>query len=256
MADQAGARLLRLLRVPPEPAPPPGDPSQLRVFRAAHAYFGYSVATWVLKQVSAATALLTSYVFFRYVVRQGNAWMGFANVVEQLAIAAFILQLPFSFALLRLDFQMRWYILSDRSLRIRSGILKVREQTMTFANVQNISLRQNPLQRLFGICTVAVQAAGGGAAAKNRSEGQTADSHEARFEGVADGHAIRAAIRDRVRLHRDAGLGDPDDDGPEPAQPPAPLAGAADVDRLLQSARRLQAEATALRGSLAPQRAH
>lgn len=265
MADHAGERLLRLLRVPPEPAPPPGDPTQLRVFRAADAYFGYSVAVWVLKQISAATALLFSYLFFRLFVQQGNSWMGYAGIFEQIAIAAFVLQLPFSFALLRLDFQMRWYILSDRSLRIRSGILKVREQTMTFANVQNISLRQNPLQRLFGICTVAVQAAGGGASAKNSSgTSQGTDSHEARFEGVADGHAIRAAIRDRVRMHRDAGLGDPDDhtatdsaaDHSTRQPSPATLGGPADMDQLLQSARRLRDEAAALRGSLLPKQAH
>lgn len=38
--------------------------------------------------------------------------------------------------------------------------------------------------------------------------------HEAYFHGVDNAEEIRAAIRDRVKLHRDAGLGDPDE--PEP----------------------------------------
>jgi membrane protein YdbS with pleckstrin-like domain len=254
MAEAVNQWLLRVLRVPAEPAPPPGDPASLRVFRAAPSYFRYSVVTWVLKQISAASALAFSYFFYRnFVLPRGV--VGHMLLLEQLAIAGFLLQLPFTFALLRLDFRMRWYMLSDRALRIRSGILRVREQTMTFANVQNISVLQNPLQRLFGIHTVAVRAAGGGGA---KPSGEGGESHEARFEGVADGAEIRNAIRHRVRQFRDAGLGDPDDaaspaGGPAAGPPavagrgaPPALPGAA-MAPMLQAARRLQQEAVLLR---------
>lgn len=206
--------LLRMLRVPAEPAPPPGNPALVRTFRASPHYFRYKVAVWALKQLSALVGVLASYYFFRnffhFFTAFGGGWIG---VVELIAVVGFVAQLPLSFALLRLDFEMRWYILSDRSLRIREGTLSVNEQTMAFANIQNLSIRQNPLQRLFGISTVVVRAAGGGSGtgqngAKNAGSN---GSHEATFEGVDNAEQIRTAIRDRIRLERGAGLGDPDD---------------------------------------------
>ena len=44
----------RLLRIPHEPAPPPGDESSARVFRAAPAFFKYQVVLWCI----AMTAML------------------------------------------------------------------------------------------------------------------------------------------------------------------------------------------------------
>jgi membrane protein YdbS with pleckstrin-like domain len=208
MGERLRSLLLRWLRVPAEPAPPPGDPGTVLTFRAARNYFRYIVVTWALKQLSAGAGLVFSYLFFRQFVP--DAFSGAFTVLEQLAIAGFVLQLPFSYALLRLNFEMRWYILSDRSLRIRSGIVSVREQTMTFANVQNISIHQNPLQRIFGIATVAVRAAGGGATGGGGAR-EGGSAHEATFEGVDNAPQIRTAIRERIRRHRDAGLGDPDE---------------------------------------------
>lgn len=271
MTERLRSWLLRFLRVPAQPSPPPGDPRLIRTFRAAPNYFRYKIIVWALTQVSAAAGLVLSYFFFRnFIVRFPFAYFG---IIEQLAIAGFIAQLPFSFALLRLDFEMRWYILSDRSLRIRAGILSVREQTMTFANVQNISIRQNPLQRLFGISTIAVRAAGGGGGSSTQhgSRGGRSASHEATFAGVADADRIRAAIRERVRLHRDAGLGDPDEDAPavapgyvaaatapdeasgDPhhASPASDDAAASPLRPAVEAAHRVLAEAGGLRAALA-----
>jgi membrane protein YdbS with pleckstrin-like domain len=251
------ARLLRLLKVPARPAPPPGDPRLLKTFRAAPSYFQYSVAAWVLKQLSAALGLLFSYLFLQSAMR--GVPFGYFGLIERFFILLYVLQLPFSFALLRLDFEMRWYMLSDRSLRIRHGILTVREQTMTFANIQNISIRQNPLQRLFGISTVAVRAAGGGGSQSGKGGKQGGDSHEATFEGVDEPEAIRTLIRERIRRHRDAGLGDPDEAAEDAAALPAGAAAralpagstAVSVAPATASARRLLDEVRALRGALA-----
>jgi membrane protein YdbS with pleckstrin-like domain len=236
--------LLDVFRVPAEPAPPPGDAAAIQTFRAAPNYFRYSVVAWLFKQVSALTGLVLSYLFFRQFVPQ--AFSGAVTVFEQIAIVFFLLQLPFSYAVLRLDFEMRWYILSDRSLRTRSGILSVREQTMTFANVQNISIRQNPLQRLFGISTVAVRAAGGGSGGSDKGR-ENGSAREATFEGVNNADQIRAAIRERIRWHRDAGLGDPDETIHE-----AHVQGGAGpaVQHAALAAARLHAEAAQLRAAL------
>src|SRR5690606_2799937 len=98
------------------------------------------------------------------------------RIGEAVAWVAFVGQAIFSLAVLRFDFDMRWYILSDRGLRIREGILTVREKTMTFANIQNIAIRQNPIQRLFGIYDVEVRSAGGGAGDAHGAARSSADS--------------------------------------------------------------------------------
>lgn len=239
-ADTLRERLLRLLRVPPQPAPPPGDPLLLRTFRAAPNFFRYKVAAWVLKQLGAAAGLLFSYLFLQSFAR--SVPFGYFGLVEQVFLLLFVAQLPFSFMLLRLDFEMRWYMLTDRSLRIRHGVVRVSEQTMTFANVQNITVRQNPLQRLFGVYTLAVRAAGGGGGQSDAGAGS--DTREAQFEGIADAEEIRDLIRERIRSYRDAGLGDPDE--PPPLQPARLPAGdgqgtaEAAADRLLVEMRALR----------------
>jgi membrane protein YdbS with pleckstrin-like domain len=251
MPDGLRGWLLRLLRVPAEPAPPPGDPRVVRTFRASTGYFRYRVAAWLLKQLSALAGLILGYLFFRGIV--GALPFPYIRLIEQLAIAGFIAQLPLSFALLRLDFELRWYIISDRSLRIRDGILSVREQTMAFANIQNITIRQNPLQRLFGIATVVVQAAGGGGATSSQqgAGGGGRNSHEATFEGVDNAEQIRAAIRERIRMHRDAGLGDPDDRAvPATAPEPGRARDTSSLRPAVAAAWRVRAEAAALRAAL------
>jgi membrane protein YdbS with pleckstrin-like domain len=246
MADGMRAHLLRWLKVPADPAPPPGG--GVRTFRASRNYYRYTIALWLLKQASALFGLYISYQFLRGFV--GFQWLVY---LELLAIIGFVAQLPFSFALLKLNFEMRWYMLSDRSLRIREGILSVHEQTMAFANIQNISIRQNPLQRLCGISTVVVRAAGGGSGATSSpygGEGGKSGTHEATFEGVDNAEEIRSVIRERIRLHRDAGLGDPDDPAPRheaPARRTAALSAGPDLSGAIAAAERVLAEARALR---------
>src|SRR5690606_27807041 len=134
---------------------------------------------------------------------------------------------------LRLDFELRWYIVTDRSLRIREGLTTIREQTMTFANIQNISVRQGPLQLLLGIAGVEVRSAGGGGGRKTSGSGEhKRDMHVGLFRGVDNAQALRAAVLDRIRRHRDAGLGDPDDETPRAHEPLAAPAAASPRDAL------------------------
>jgi uncharacterized membrane protein YdbT with pleckstrin-like domain len=237
--------LLRLLRVPAEPRTPEGG-RIVRVFRAAPAYFRYRLALWAFKQLSALLGLLGSLVFVTYVSGEiGPPVVAFLlHAAEVIAWVTFLAQLPFSLAVLRLDYEMRWYILSDRSLRIREGVMSVREKTVTFANIQNISIRQNPLQRLLRLADVRVATAGGGSSGGAHGQGGVVESmHEAFFRGVANAEEIRTVIAERVRLHRDAGLGDPDE--------PPPLADAPDAG-VLVAALELRDEVRGLRRVLVP----
>jgi uncharacterized membrane protein YdbT with pleckstrin-like domain len=242
MFDLLKRVVLRVLRVPAEPRVPEGG-RLIRVFRAAPSYFRMKLILWGLRQLAALAGLVGSLFFIRELLsRIENPWARLAlTAAEAVAWAGFVAQLPFSLAVLRLDFEMRWYILSDRSLRIREGIVSVREKTLTFANIQQISIRQNPLQRLLGISDVQVSTAGGGAGTKHEGVGES--MHEAYFRGVDNAEEIRGAIKERVRLHRDSGLGNPD----EPAAPPALPASAASA-----AAIELREEIRALRRALAP----
>jgi uncharacterized membrane protein YdbT with pleckstrin-like domain len=250
--------LLPVLRVSPEPSPPAGDRA-LRTFRAAPNFFRYRLAFWGLGQLGAVAGLVFGLILIQQVQRATGSPLviTLTTVVEILAWLAFLVQLPFSLAALRLDFDLRWYLLSERALRVREGIFTVREKTMTYANIQQITIEQNPLQRLLGISDVQVRSAGGGAVAKSASHPQVGEGmHEAYFRGVADAEGIREEIRERVRRFRDAGLGDPDDASAMPAEPAREDAsregaGTGDDDSALGAARVLHEELRDLRRQLA-----
>ena len=245
MFDGFRRTLLRLLKVPPEPALPAGR--SVRVFRAAPEYFRYHLALWAFGQLGAIGGLVAGLFGISYALSYvENSLVRFIlHATEAFAWVSFLILLPSTLAIVRLDFELRWYILSDRSLRIREGILTVKEKTMTFANIQQISIHQNPIQRLLGIADVHVRTAGGGGGGESGQMGESA--HEAYVRGVRNAEEIRTAIQERVRLHRDGGLGDPDD--PEPL--PLPAAPSAPVDApALAAARNVLREARELRIAL------
>ena len=72
--------------------------------------------------------------------------------IAELAVVGFlILAPPFSYMLQRLNYELRWYIMTDRSLRIRSGIWSVEEIAMTFANIQDLQITAGPVQGWLGL---------------------------------------------------------------------------------------------------------
>jgi membrane protein YdbS with pleckstrin-like domain len=245
MSERFRAWLLGFLRVPPEPTVPAGA-STIRIFRAAPGYFRYRLFLWALAQVGVLLGLVVGLFFLfsaQRAITQPTA-LFMMRAAEVMAWVTFLVQIPFSLAALKLDFDMRWYILADRSLRIREGILSLHEKTMTFANIQQITIRQNPLQRLLGIADVQVRSAGGGGAGssggKNPHVGE--GMHEAFFRGVDNADEIREAVRARVRSYRDTGLGE----GGASDDAPSPTATTTSAPTL-RAARELHAEMLALR---------
>lgn len=183
----------------------------------------------------------------RRVLQRLNPWMIPAfRLFEYAAIALFILQIPVTLAATRLEFEQHWYIVTDRSLRIRTGIYQLTESTMSFANLQQVEVKQDPLQRLLGLADVRVQSAGGGGA---MDAGAKHDSlHTGIFHSVDNATEIRDLILERLRAFRAAGLGDPDDHQ-HPAAPPVVPAPAGDA---LAAAQELLAETKALRSVVTP----
>ena len=206
--------VLNIMRVPPTPAPPPGSPP--RVFRAAPNFFKLRVLRFALAQLAAVAGILWAIRFFSWVdaaTRAPDFVIRLLNLGEILGIAAFALELIFGWMVVSLDFELRWYKLSDRAIRIREGITTVREKTIALANIQNIAIRQGPLQRLLGIADVEVKTAGGGGGSSEHQKKSAGAEpmHVAYFRGVANAEEIRDLLREGVRRQKDAGLGDPDE---------------------------------------------
>ena len=209
-------RLLRFLRVPPQPTLPSSGDEPVRVFRAAPSWLSYKRVGWAVKQGGALIGLLFGLYWLRMMpdlmppdlsiglgpVRLGPALIhGIALLLEASAWAGFIVQAAGSLLLLRLDWDQRWYLVSDRSLRVREGLIRLHEKTTTFENIQNVTIRQGPLQRVFGIADVEVRSAGGGGS-KDDETSLREDLHTVWFRGVADAPGIRDTILRRVQRAR------------------------------------------------------
>ncbi len=258
MVDRLKEFVLRMMKVPPEPQPPAGSQGSVTIFRASKRFFQLNLIRWAFAQISTLIGIIVALTFLRVGafgleavlarIPYEDLTMTLITVAEVFGIALFIVQLPISFFLVVLDWEMRWYIVTDRSLRIREGVVWVKEMTMTFANVQEVSIQQGPLQRLLGISDLRVRTAGGGAtsgppAKRRQQEGHSL--HIGYFHGVDNAGEIRDLILERLKQLRDAGLGDPDQAHVESAEgaPETVATG------LLDAARGLLAETRALRQS-------
>jgi membrane protein YdbS with pleckstrin-like domain len=166
---------------------------------------------------------------------------------EIAGLILYVIQLPLTFLIARLDYEMRWYMVTDRSLRIRHGVWKISESTMSFANIQQVEVSQGPLQRVLGLADVRVQSAGGGSGEHEHKHGAEEDMHQGLFHSVTNASEIRDLILERLRLFRESGLGDPEE---KQASATAALASGADGGDLLAAARELATEARALRSAL------
>jgi uncharacterized membrane protein YdbT with pleckstrin-like domain len=230
--------VLDLMHVPPKPEPPPGSPP--RVFRAAPNFYRLRLLRWAMTRSAALIGLM---IGLWVVGRVGTPQVPLAvvwllRIGELLGWLAFLFEALLGLTIVRLDYELRWYMLSDRAIRIREGIITIREKTIALANVQNISIRQGPLQRFLGIADVEVKTAGGGGSSDQHKKSHAEPMHVAYFRGVDNAAQIRDLVREGVRLQRNAGLGDPDEhDHHEPHDTRAA------VEELLHEARALRAAA-------------
>jgi membrane protein YdbS with pleckstrin-like domain len=148
MLEPIQAVVLKLLKVPPEPAVPTGSPGSARTFRAALNYFKLKLVLWGFQQLVGLMGILAFLAAWHSASRgMPRDVVLTVDVLKFIGIITFLIQIPFTFALVRLDYELRWYIATDRSLRIRAGLWRVQEMTMTFANIQQITVHQGPLQR-------------------------------------------------------------------------------------------------------------
>jgi membrane protein YdbS with pleckstrin-like domain len=285
-------RLLRWLKVPPEPAPPAGAPGSLQVFRAGRNYMRLKLIAWFGAQLAAVWGILVSLYFIREVeyqmmldeqaaeqaaeqvegaeapptlveiepgvyVTEGKEqpagldaesvardlvggeerrrdlfhrllghfvpqgvyevakrtppkiffWI---KVAETIGIVVFVVQFFWSLFAVWLDYTQRWYMVTDRSLRLRWGVVKIHESTMSFANLQQVTVKQGPVQRLLKLADVEVQSAGGGSGSEMEQEKDS--MHRSTFHAVENASEIRDLILARLQRFRQSGLGEPDEE--------------------------------------------
>ncbi len=228
--------VLNLLAVPMAPELPEGSSDSIRVFRAGQNYYAWSVLVWATRAVLVFAGLAALSGVVSANVSSAPAWMRTTfKLLLGLGWIAFAVAAVVTFVARRLNYRLRWYIVTDRSLRIRSGVFSVNELTMTYGNIQEIRVTAGPLQHLLGLADVEVQAAGGGGGDKQRRRGS---GHTGRFEGLANANAIRDLLVERLRKYRDSGLG-------EAAHPPA-----ASEPSEIAAARAMLEEARALRAAI------
>ncbi len=236
----ATALVERALIIPPEPAKPAGSADSVKVFRAAPGFYRYRLIQWLGTQAVTGVGLSIGVIVAVNIPRFTGYFV--LEIIELFGLLSFLAQIPVTYLMVHLDYQLRWYIVTDRSLRIREGLVRTDEKTMSFANVQNVAIRQGPLQRFLEIADVEVRTAGGGGGAQagGKNAGHE-DMHLGYFRGVSNAEEIRDAILDRVRRLRDTGLGDPDaDHGRPPHGESAALVAAREV---LEAARALRSVA-------------
>lgn len=116
---------------------PPFERSQLR-----------SVSRWHIARGLVGHVLLPAVIF-----------LVAAMFLPIVALLVFALPAPFAVTLLRR--RCHRYTLAETSIQVTRGVLKRREWTVPYGNVQTVTVRRGPVQRLLGIATVRIDTAGG-----------------------------------------------------------------------------------------------
>lgn len=198
----------RLLRAPSDPPRVPAgayrtaeivraSPRYLR-YQLLGVYFGVCVELVVLA-IASVTALAA------------DKPLALLVIVPVALVIAFVLFLNW-FAV-RIEYALRHYVITDRSLRVREGAWTVTEMTLTYANVQNVRIEQGPIQRLFRISDLVVDTAGGGAV--THAHGRAGAGHRVTLAGLENAPAVRDRVLAYVKQYgRTSGLGDLDDEQP------------------------------------------
>jgi membrane protein YdbS with pleckstrin-like domain len=131
-------------------------------------------------------------------------WLGV--LVTPIALALIILPDIVAYIGIHLNYDTTWYVLSDRSMRLRRGVWNLHETTITFENIQNIHIEQGPLQRWFGFSNLVVQTAGGGGGGPQGVPGSM--MHLGVLIGLSNAQEIRERILARCGKQSGAGLGE------------------------------------------------
>jgi len=196
------AVLVRWFHMPEEPPSLPGGAHDAaRSFRPSEGFLRYMKFYFWFGLVAIDGLILVAWI----VAAVASPLAGTLLALPALALA--VLPDIVAYIAIHLRYDTTWYLVSNRSLRIRRGIWFLHETTITYENIQNIRVTQGPLERYFGIANVLVETAGGGAGSGAHGT-TTAPMHRGQIEGVDNAHEIRDLILAHLRKTRTTGLGD------------------------------------------------
>ena len=198
-------RLLPLIKAPMHPPDPPaGSRGSVQTFQADPNFLKLRLLVW---GGGFAMGMLVELLMIIFLPHDKGGWIWW------LLLALTITGAIGKYFLIRIDYDMRYYVVTDRSLRIREGALLIHESTYTFANIQNLSVTQGPLERYLGLANLIVESAGGGGPSGGDSHGKRpfGGGHQGNLRGIANAREVRDQILLLMRRYRDAGLGDPED---------------------------------------------
>ena len=207
----------RWLRVPREaPMLPVRAGDRMTSFRPAEGFLRYLLMWfWIV-------CLLIDFAFAAALIGIFAADWRIGLALTPIFLIVMVLPDIVAYIAVHFRYDTTWYVLTDRSLRIRRGIWVIQETTITFENIQNVKVSQGPVQRLYGISDIVVETAGaasgsGGGGGFGKRGGPMAVANQGIIEGVANAHEIRDLILAKMRQSRTTGLGDEDD--PRTAMP-------------------------------------
>ena len=213
------------------PATPPTLPTEAGetpdAFKPTRGHLRYMKLEYLISMTVVSVAIFIGWV----VLTIALWWVGLL-----LFIPAALLVVAFwvvGYIALHLKYDTTWYVMTDRSLRIRRGIWVIREMTFTFENVQNVKVRQGPLQRMFGVSDLLVETAGAGADPSNHGGPAL---NQGVVQGVADAWALRDRVLAKLKTSQTAGFGD-DLDAPIPPTSPTAAGWSAEHLAALRSIR-------------------
>jgi uncharacterized membrane protein YdbT with pleckstrin-like domain len=197
------ATIVSWFRVPADPPTLPATGEPVRSIRPAEGYLRYLKCLFWVALIPGDIVPIVGWV----AVSVAMPILG--PVLALPALALIVLPDVVAYVGIHLRYDTTWYVLTDRSLRIRRGILNIHETTISFENVQNVEVRQGPLQRYFGIADVLVTTAGGGVVSHGKgAQASSLGAHVGLLQGLDDADAVRNQILVSVERTRAAGLGD------------------------------------------------
>lgn len=203
------AALVHWFRVPGEPPTLPVRPGEsITSFRPSQGFLRYLKFIFWLVLGLTDVAFAVIYIIAAAALCMNDLWWVSLLLLPP---TLFLIVAPdiVAYIAIHLRYDTTWYVLTERSIRIRRGIWIIHEVTITYENVQNVTVQQGPLQRYFGIAEVNIDTAGGGGGSSTgKGHGGAGVGHRGVIEGIDNAPQIRDLILARVRASTSAGLGD------------------------------------------------
>lgn len=188
---------LPLLKVDFTPPHLPEGSSLVRSLKPSEKWLGY-------RYLQTMFGFLNQFVGFGIAIialmAKLKGW-GVALALLLFAVEFFVIGL--ALVTTRVDFEVRHYLVGDRSLRVSQGAWKKEEVTLSYANVQNLEVTQGPLERMFGFKSLTISTAG-----SDNTPGQE-NSHLVTLVGLENADELRGLILNMLKQQRDTGLGEP-----------------------------------------------